>query len=784
MQANYKQLIKSRTTSNNIVKYVTMFFAWLLVIVFLSLIGYIIAKSVPGFKAYGFNSIILDNKYNINNPNDHEASVWLPLAITIIVTIGALLIATPLALKTATFLYFRIKNDGLRKTLKIIVETSAAIPSVIFGLFASQSLGVVLKKIFGLNTSYTVLTAIFMLAFMLVPTIISLTLNAYESVDNNLISNSISLGNTKTKSIYKIFRAQTRKPIIVAIIIAAGRAIGETMAVSMILSSQNYSEVFSHGLGAILTSSLSPLGSVISVGMFSENGGESLRGLLYAFGIVMFIFVMILNAIVLVLTNTKKNPNNWFNKLTNKIGGFLLIVPNQIGILWEKITYHSPIKVTKDNYDQTMSKYITTRIQTNKTLYVYSVYKMFWEVLNSLIVFAFVAWIAFDIIVNGIIAANKPTSTMFEYTKDTTGQSFLNTLLLILVVIIISLPLSLLIAIWLNEYAKDGKLKKTMLFFIDSLGATPSIIFGMFGLAFFIQTIGMSAGGRMGNSLLAGAFTLIIVILPTFTRMIQQGLQTVPNSIRENSYGLGNSKWYTISKLVLPQAYKSIISATILTIGRVLAETAPLYLTAGLSSSSTVALMNPGQTLTTRIYAQLYANNATESIHIMYEAAFVTLLLVLFLTVLGHIIIPYSSLIKKEFIYRWDMQKQIWQHPIKIDMNKYKQQIYKGQALYISLKQAKELSLSTNEDKVIKYKNKYYKIKYVTENELKKLQSEFWCRPKHNVKDKIKEIENLTNHNEWDLSKLNNLKTAGSVDKEWFLDYLKTEQQNNQTREV
>ena len=726
LKANSSQkLIKNRLVSNNIWKYITMFFAWLLVIIFLGLIGYIIAMSVPGFKAYGFDAVVFSDKFDTSDPSLHQASVWLPLTITIIVTIGALLIATPLALKTATFIHFRVKNPTLKKTLKIIIETSAAIPSVIFGLFASVSLGKVIQTIFGLDTPYTVLTAIFMLAFMLVPTIVSLTLNAYEGVDTNLISNSISLGNTNTKSIYKVFRKQTRKQIVVAVIIAAGRAIGETMAVSMILTDITGYDKINEGLGAILTSSLSPLGSVISVGMFSENGGESLRGLLYAFGIVMFVFVMVLNAIVLFATKTKKSGrDNWFTKAQKKVGGFILIVPDQIGMLWEKITYKSPINLTPDNYDSEMSNYIRTRIQSNKTLNLYTYYKMFWEVLNTLIVFGFIAWIVMDIVVKGIQAADLPTSTMFEYTKDTTGQSVLNTLLLILVVILISLPFALLIAIWLNEYAKEGKAKKSILFFMDSLGATPSIIFGMFGLAFFIQTLGMTAGGKMGNSLLAGAFTIIIVVLPTFTRMMQQGLQAVPMAVRENSYGLGNSKWYTIVKLVLPQAYRSIVSSTILTIGRVLAETAPLYLTAGLSSASTVALMNPGQTLTTRIYAQLYTNNAAQSNNIMYEAAFVTLLLVLTLTIIGHIIIPYWGEIKKEFMFRWNMQKEIWRNPTEsIDMDVYKEQIYKN-SLYLSYKQAKELNVNYRETTVIKYNRKFIKIKYVSESELKRIQSE------------------------------------------------------------
>ena len=274
MQNNTKKLLKKQNTTNNIAKYVSTFFAWFLVIVFLGLIGYIIYSSVPGFEEYGFNNIIFNDKYNINDPNNPNASIWLPLLITIIVTVGSLLISTPLAIKTSMFLHFRVKNHTLKKTLKIIVNISAAIPSVIFGLFASQSLGVLVKEIFGLDTTQTVLTAIFMLTFMLIPTQISLIMNACEGADNSFITYTLSLGNTKTKAIYKVFRSQIRKAITISVIIAAGRAIGETMAVSMILSSQDYGNVINNGLISILKSSLSPLGAVISMGMFSENGVE------------------------------------------------------------------------------------------------------------------------------------------------------------------------------------------------------------------------------------------------------------------------------------------------------------------------------------------------------------------------------------------------------------------------------------------------------------------------------------------------------------------------------
>jgi phosphate transport system permease protein len=142
----------------------------------------------------------------------------------------------------------------------------------------------------------------------------------------------------------------------------------------------------------------------------------------------------------------------------------------------------------------------------------------------------------------GSVAFASSYSSIFSFAKDSTGQAIINTALIIVIAIGIGLPFSLLIAIYLNEFVKNKPLKKVLLFFIDSLGATPSILFGMFGLIFFIQTLGLSSGGTAGKSLIAGALTILIVILPVFVRTIQQALQAIPKDLRTNSYALGAGK--------------------------------------------------------------------------------------------------------------------------------------------------------------------------------------------------------------------------------------------------
>ncbi len=704
----------SKNLREKIIKGISHGFAWGFVAFFVMIIIFIIVKSVPGIQHYGFNNILFSNKFNFADQTSKQVSVWIPLSITFLISFGAILIAVPLGIKTASIIKFRIKNPKLQKWLKVIVETTSGIPSVIFGLFASQSLGVIVKEIFGLNTSYTVLTGIFMLSFMIIPTITSLTLNAYDSVDIGLLSTSISLGMTYTKSMYKVVKKETRGAITIAVIIAFTRAIGETMAVSMILDSWDYSNQLDAGLIPVLKSSLAPLGAVISKGLFSENGSESSKSLLYFYGIVLFVVVMILNGIVMFLTSSKnmsKYPKlNAFNK---KVRAWFGKVWSDISYAFSKLNKNKRNQINVETWQSDINNIVKTKTKNKPAMYFYSYWKIFWESVAFAIVFGFISWIILDILIKGFGVVNEHHSTIFQYYRDTTGQATINTLLIIITTTLICLPIALILAIFLNEYVKNKKLKSTVLFFIDSLGATPSIIFGMFGSIFFIQTIGLTMAGTVGQSLLAGCLTIGIVILPNLIRNIQQALQKIPMIVRENAYCLGCTKNETVFKVVLPAAVKGIVSSVILSIGRILSETAPLYLTAGLSSSSTIAIMNPGQTLTTRIYAQLYSSSGASSVSIMYDAALSTLLLVLCLTVIGHVLIPYYKTFKEEIKLYWNIMMQSKSNIlIKEFKKKNKHKIHNHQ-IEVSQQDQQDYSLTPDKNKYLLFGLKKIKLKYI-----------------------------------------------------------------------
>ncbi len=219
-------------------------------------------------------------------------------------------------------------------------------------------------------------------------------------------------------------------------------------------------------------------------------------------------------------------------------------------------------------------------------------------------------------------------TTTTSILKGTVGiaGNILNTIYIIFLTMLLATPIGVGAAIYLNEYAKPGKLVKGIELATETLAGIPSIIFGMFGMMFFGATLGLR------YSILTGTLTLTLMVLPLITRNTQEALKTVPDSFRHGAIGLGAGKWYTIRTILLPSAMPGIITGVILAVGRIVGESAALLYTAGSSDLLPAnaqayldKILQPGGTLT----IQLYLSAQKGEFDVAFGIALVLLVIVL-----------------------------------------------------------------------------------------------------------------------------------------------------------
>jgi phosphate transport system permease protein len=191
--------------------------------------------------------------------------------------------------------------------------------------------------------------------------------------------------------------------------------------------------------------------------------------------------------------------------------------------------------------------------------------------------------------------------------------------------IIFALPTGALTAVWLTEYATSQKFVRIIRIGINSLAGVPSIVFGLFGLAFFVKFMGF------GVSLLSGSFVLGILILPTIIGASEEALLTVPKAFKEASLSLGATRWETMSKIILPNALPGILTGIILSVGRAAGETAPILMTAATFYTARLpnSLFSKVMALPYHIYALMTEGSAKGQTEIAYGTALVLLMLVL-----------------------------------------------------------------------------------------------------------------------------------------------------------
>ncbi len=570
------------------------------------IIAYILAASIPAFRDVGFFQFLFGTDWNFNTST---YGILAMLCSTLVVTLLAVILGGIIGVFTAVFMVFwcpdkfHIRYSGnskfLQKTVawlnKInlrtifdqIIKLLAGIPSVIYGYF-----GIIVLVQGGLvymdpyYRGYGVLATCIVLAIMIIPTITSLTKNALEAVPSQYFEGALAMGNTKAQAVFRVVFPAARSGIISALILGIGRAVGETMAVQMVSGG---SVNFPTGLFIPIR----PLTVNINMEMGEVVPGSLHESALMATGFVLLVLVLIITLSVNLV------PKEFKGKRGTKVlhGGGEEAVYRKKGLVPEILKYCG-------------------------------------MVCAAIVVISLAAVILF-ICINGI--PNISWNFLFggdSYDGNSLAPAFLTTFYVIVFTLVIALPLGIGAAIFLNEYAKPGsKFVKVIRTFIDTLSGVPSIAFGLFGYLFFAKIF--------GTNVFAGSFTMVLVILPTIIRSTEEALRAVPMELREASYGLGASKIRTIFKVVLPSAFPGIATATVLSIGRIVSESAALIYTAGMmavassSVSSAIDPTNMGSTLTVFMYSFFAEGLAYEE---AYATAFVLLVITFVLNMIVYFI--------------------------------------------------------------------------------------------------------------------------------------------------
>lgn len=269
-------------------------------------------------------------------------------------------------------------------------------------------------------------------------------------------------------------------------------------------------------------------------------------------------------------------------------------------------------------------------ISAKRRAYIGTMRALMWGC--TLLTAALVVFMIVYVMAKGLPNINlKMLTSKPSYLTNTIGilPDILNTLYLIIATLVVVLPVGVGAAVYLNEYASNKKVVAVIEYAAETLSGIPSIIYGLVGMLFFCQFLGLQ------TSILAGALTLVIMNLPTVMRTTQESLKTVPQSYREGAFGLGAGKWRTIRTVVLPGCVDGIITGCILSVGRILGESAALLFTAGFAHALNgffEGLNSAGATLTVALY--VYAKEEGE-FGVAFAIAAILMLLMLLVNALA-----------------------------------------------------------------------------------------------------------------------------------------------------
>lgn len=520
----------------------------LIIAIVLSLFALLIQQSWPVLSRAGHFQLFTSSNWDPDGKTvGHPVyGAWVFIYGTLATSAIAMLIAVPLGVGTAAYLS-EIAPAWIRRTCSFLTELLAAIPSVVFGFWGLFFVAPVVDWIFrmcGIESQASgqgILSAGLILAIMVLPYITAISFDVCRAVPSSQRQGALALGATRWQMIRGVVLPYARPGIFAASFLALGRALGETMAVTMLIGNVRYLNFSVAARGDSIAS--------IIAGQLNEANDET-RSALIAFGLILFIITA----------------------LTNVLGRYF------IGMAGRSRGRNRALEV----HDRPPPAIEPEVIQQARRRTERRNVRMTWVLIGC----QFCAVVPLFLILGYIIFRGAPevTGDLFmkrpvpsNETGGGLGHAMLGSLIMVVLASVFAVPIGILAAIHLSEY-RASVLTKPIRFMTELLGGVPSIVIGIF--AYSVVVYPPWATHSYGFSAWSGIFALGVMMLPVVIRATEESLKLVPGSLRQASYALGATQAQTVLRVVVPAALPAIITGVLLAMGRIAGETAPLLLTA------------------------------------------------------------------------------------------------------------------------------------------------------------------------------------------------------------
>lgn len=570
-------------------------------------------------------------------PTEGRYGILALLAGSGIVTVGSLAIGVPLAVGCAVFLT-EIAGKRLAGIVSTAVDLLAGVPSVVYGFFGLVILRPLVAGLTG-GLGFGALTVWLVLAIMIVPTITTLTMDALRSIPMGIREASFAMGATRWQTIYKVVLPAAKMGIVNAVVLGMGRAIGETMAVLMVVGNAPV-------IPAGIASPLSTITSQIALDMGYSSGLH--RSALFGMGVVLFIISASLVGIVRAVSSARESGRGHSRRRRAKAADRAVVAGGVNFDHAEAPAEHAPAQMLTADDVTPVTGAVTearegSRARIKRLLAEGAKGGGNKNRTNDLMLGVFraagIVTAAVLVVIIAFVAVNGLPVMSFDFIfgwpegVNAEGGIFptiVSTLYVTALAMLICTPIAVLAAVYLAEYAKQGRLVTFIRYAADTLSSVPSIVMGLFGYAMFVEAMGF------GLSMLSAALALALMMMPIVMRTTEEAIRAVPRYIRWGAYGLGATKWQVVSKIVLPSAFPRIATGIVLAIGRAIGETAVVLYTMGQAINLPLTPLDSGRPMTIHLY-QL----ANEGINM--QAAYGTALLLMLMILAFNLFARYIS---------------------------------------------------------------------------------------------------------------------------------------------